>query len=374
MRIAVNTRFLLPGLVEGYENYFQEVFIRITRKNPGHQFFFIYESKRPTRENWPSNVEHIVCGPKGNHPFLLQCWYNYYLPSRLKKIKAEILFSPGGAAARTPIPQCIAMTDLTGLDMMKVLRTPPLKFFEKNVQRFIERANHVISFSELSKNNLVEKYNVAKKISVVYNGVNEGQMLTHEQKQGIKNKYTEGKEYFLYGGLIHSGKNLVNLLKAFSIFKKRQQSGMKLMLASKETIGDGKFVEDLKSYKYREDVVVTADLSFTEYASIMEAAYAFVYPCLEQGYTMQVFDAIVANVPVIISMKTSMQEITGEAALLVDGLDPVSISEKMMLIYKDEKGRQDLIEKGQQLHKHFSWDKTADETWRILNACLTFAL
>ncbi|HWR33653.1 MAG TPA: glycosyltransferase family 1 protein, partial [Chitinophagaceae bacterium] len=186
----------------------------------------------------------------------------------------------------------------------------------------------------------------------------------------IKNKYTGGREYFVYAGAIHPRKNLMNLLKAFSVFKKRQQTNMKLVLAGRLAWKYESFTESLKSYKYRDDVIMTGYVQEEELVKIIGAAYGMVYPSLFEGFGVPVPEAMQCNVPVITSVHSSMHEIAGDAALYADADSHTDIADKMMQLYKDEKRRKELIENGRQVVNKYSWDNTAELLWQcIMKAC-----
>jgi glycosyltransferase involved in cell wall biosynthesis len=162
----------------------------------------------------------------------------------------------------------------------------------------------------------------------------------------------------------------MNLLKAFSAFKKRQQTNMKLILTGRLAWKYGSFTESMKTYKYRNDVIMTGYVQEEELVKITGAAYGLIYPSLFEGFGVPVLEAMQCDVPVITSAASPMQEIAKDAALYADANSFTDIADKMMLLYKDENLRKQLIEKGRQTARQYSWDKTADLLWAsILKAC-----
>ncbi|HNO00539.1 MAG TPA: glycosyltransferase, partial [Chitinophagaceae bacterium] len=149
----------------------------------------------------------------------------------------------------------------------------------------------------------------------------------------------------------------------FSIFKKRLQSNMKLVIAGRLAWQYGSFIESLKTYKYRSDVVLTGYLEESELVKITGAAYALVYPSLFEGFGVPPIEAMQCHTPVITSQSSAMQEITKEAALYANATDPADIAEKMMMLYKDENLRNVLIEKGKTVSATYNWEITADLVW-----------
>ena len=366
MLIAVNTRFLLKDSLEGYGYFIRESFRRITRNHPEHRFLFIFDRPFDKEFLFGSNVEAVVAGPPARHPLLWKFWYDFKVPSILKKYKADVFVSPDGfCSLGTRVPQCLVLHDLAYLHHPGFIHPSHLRFYKKYTGRFLEKAASVATVSEFSKKDILSHFKIdAQNIRVVYSAAKEiFRPLSPEQKDQVKNKYSGGREFFLHTGAIHPRKNLLNLLKAFSLFKKRQQSGMKLVLAGRLAWKYESFIKSLESYKYREDVVLTGYLDESELAALTGAAYALVYPSLHEGFGVPVLEAMQCDVPVITSAGSSMQEIAGDAALYANADDQQSIADTMMRMYKDETLRDQLIGKGKLVAPQYSWDRTAELLW-----------
>lgn len=369
MTIAVNTRFLLNDYLEGYGYFIYETFKRITAAHPEHEFVFVFDRPFDKRFVFGANIKPVVTGPPARHPLLWKLWYDIKLPAVLRKYKADVLVSCDGFCSLvTKIPQCLVVHDLAFLHYPSFNKKSHLSFYKKNTPKFLSKAKSVATVSEFSKKDILAAYNADEdKIDVVYSAAKEiFSPVSDEDKAATKNKYTGGKEYFVYAGAIHPRKNLMNLLKAFSVFKKRMQSNMKLVLAGRLAWKYESFTENLKSYKYRDDVILTGYVPEDELIKIIGSAYGLVYPSLLEGFGVPVLEAMQCKVPVIISANSSMQEIAGEAALYVAPDDHTDIADKMMLLYKDEKLRNELIRKGQLVAKQYSWDKTAALLWQSI--------
>jgi glycosyltransferase involved in cell wall biosynthesis len=369
MTIVVNTRFLLDEYLEGYGYFISETFRRITKQHPEHLFIFVFDRPFDQRFIFGPNVKGIVAGPTARHPVLWKFWYDFKIPAILKKYKADLFVSPDGfCSLATRVPQCMVVHDLAFLHHPCFISKSHLLFWKRYMGKFLDRADSVATVSEFSKADILRHFRIdPAKTDVVYNGVKEVfHPISYEEKQSVKEAYTNGKDYFIYTGAIHPRKNLVNLLKAFSIFKKKQQSGLKLVLAGRLAWKYRRFVEDLKSYKYRDDVVLTGYVEEPSLANLIGAAYAMLYPSLHEGFGVPVLEAMGSGIPVITSSDSSMEEIAGDAALYANATDPNSIAEAMIRIYKDEALGKQLIEKGNERVKQFSWDQTAELLWQTM--------
>jgi glycosyltransferase involved in cell wall biosynthesis len=369
MIIAVNTRFLLVDYLEGYGNFIYETFRRITEQHPEHEFIFIFDRPYDKRFLFSNNIKTVVTGPAARHPLLWKLWYDIKVPVILKRYKVDVFVSCDGfCSLGTKVPQCLVVHDLAFLHYPSAIKKSHLLFYKRYTPKFLGKAISIATVSEFSKKDIIAQYGTdAKKINVVYNGVKEiFNPINNDAKATIKNKYTDGKEYFIYAGSIHPRKNLITLLKAFSVFKKRQQTNMKLVLAGRLAWQYESFEKDLKSYKYRNDVVLTGYVEDAVLADIIGAAYAQVYPSLFEGFGVPVLEAMRCDVPVITSADSAMQEIAKDAALYADANSHTDIANKMMLLYKDENLRKELILKGRQIVKQYSWDKTATLLWQSI--------
>jgi glycosyltransferase involved in cell wall biosynthesis len=158
----------------------------------------------------------------------------------------------------------------------------------------------------------------------------------------------------------------MNLLKAFSLFKKWQNSNMQLLVAGRLAWQYEDLIEKLKTYKYREDVVMLNYVSDEQLAKITASAYALVYPSLFEGFGLPIIEAMQAGTPVICSDTSSMPEASADAALFADPNSPDAIAKQMLAIYKDESLRDELVQKGKRRAAEFSWDTTADLVWTAI--------
>jgi glycosyltransferase involved in cell wall biosynthesis len=373
MRIAVNTRFLLNDYLEGYGYFVYETFKRITLNHPEHEFIFIFDRPFDQRFIFSSNIIPVIASPAARHPILWKWWYDVKVPVILKKYKAKLFVSADGfCSLTTKVPQCLVVHDLSFLHYPSFMKKSHLIFYKRYTSKFLDKANTVATVSQFSKQDILRQYSISsEKINVVYSASKQNfQPVSDEIKQQIKENYSGGKEYFLYTGAIHPRKNLLNLMKAFSIFKKRQQSSIKLLLAGRLAWKYDSFIKNLETYKYRDDVMLLNYLEESQLVKITASAYAVVYPSLFEGFGVPVLEAMQCEVPVITSPASAMEEIAGDAALYADPENYNDMAEKMMRLYKDESLRIELIQKGKNIARQYSWDRTAELLWETMQKAL----
>ena len=366
MRIAVNTRFLLKDYLEGYGHFTREIFSRIALQNPQHEFIFIFDRPFEQEFVFSGNITPVVAGSPARHPLLWKLWYDYAVPRTLKKYGADVFVSPDGfCSLRTPVPQVTVIHDLAFLHRPNDISRSHLWFYKKYTPRFIRKSKQLVTVSESSRKDIIEHYPEAKKkITVAFNAARSVfQPVNWQKKEEVKAKYSGGREYFVYTGSIHPRKNLVNLLKAFSIFKKWQGSDMKLLLCGRLAWKNDDFVKSLETYKHRKDVVLTGYLPEEELAAVVASAYAMVYPSHFEGFGLPLAEAMQAGTPVVTTQTPALIETGGDAVLYAAPGNIEELAAKMMLVYKDEALRAQLIEKGKTQCTRFNWQQSAETIW-----------
>jgi glycosyltransferase involved in cell wall biosynthesis len=366
MRIAVNTRFLLAGQLEGYGHFINEIFSRLAAAHPQHEFLYIFDRPFDAAFITLPNIMPVVIGPPARHPLLWKYWYDYRLSAAAKKNGADVLVCPDGfCSLRTRIPQVTVIHDLAYWNQPKAIAASHLRFYKRYTPKFIKKTSVLATVSAFSRTDIASRYAFNEdKIALIPNAVRECFRPLHWQdREAVKTEYAGGYEYFVYAGSIHPRKNLVNLLKAFSIFKKWQRSDMKLLLCGRLAWQHEDFEKSLATYKYRDDVVLMGYQPEATLARVLAGAYALVYPSFFEGFGMPVLEAMKCAVPVVTANTSALPETGGDAALYADPTDPESIAGEMMRLYKDESLRNRLIEKGLQRAQQFSWQQSAEQMW-----------
>ncbi len=361
MIIAVNSRYI-NGEPAGDENIMTATLIRLAERYTEHSFFFIFDRPYPKDLNLPANVEPVIMGPTTASSLRLQYWLNYKIPILLRKHKADIMVSLDGTCSlRTKKPQCIVVNNLAYLDTKTWLS----RIYKKNMPAYLAKAKSIVTVSDQLRSTLSEKYKIAEGvIDVIKPGIADVfKLLDWDAKERIKEKYSDGKAYFLFSGPIKENSNLINLLKAFTFFKKRQKSNMLLLIAGKP--GEA-FKKEFRSYRLRDEVKLLEDLSSSELAAVTGAAYSMVYPSVNAAIALPPLQAMQCAVPVISSRTDGLVPVYGNAALYIDPLNFNDIAEKMMLVYKDETKAKELTSAGTALVRQYSLDDAVSQLMRSI--------
>jgi len=374
MRIAVNTRLLLKGKLEGIGWYTNETLKRIVLRHPEHEFIFFFDRPYHPDFIYASNVTPVVFPPQARHPVLFYIWFELMIPYMLRKYKADLFLSPDGLMSlNTNVPSCVVMHDLAFEHYPEHLKGSHKRFYRKFSPLYARKAARIVTVSEFSKDDIATRYGVSpEKIDVSYNGAHDAyKPLSREEREAVKKQYAEGCEYFVFAGALHPRKNIVNLLKAFIAFKKRQRSNMKLVIVGR-LAWNYKEIEAMRAeMPFKDEVKWAGYLDVSELSKVIGGAYALVYASLFEGFGIPILEALQCNVPAIVSNTSSMPEVGGAAALLVDPKDHEDIAAKMELLYKDEVLRKRLVDAAPGQVEKFSWDKTADRLWQSMMKCVS---
>ncbi len=370
MRIAVNAIFLQNNPLEGFGHYVNEIFSRLVKQYPEHTFIFMFD--RPFADKFieGANVIPVIITPSPRHAISFRYWYDVKAPLALRSLKPDIWIQPFGfCSLSSSIPQLLMVHDLAFLHHPEFIPWHHRWFYKRYTPKFLAKAAGVVTVSDYTKTDITTYYPAvsAQKITVIPGAArNIFQPVSWQEKEQAKDGFADGREYFLFIGGIHPRKNLMNLLKAFSLFKKWQHSNMKLLVAGRLAWQYEELVEKLKTYKYRDDVVMLGYLPEEQLAKITASAYALVYPSFFEGFGLPVVEAMQCGVPVITGNTAALPETGGTAALYADPADPDAIAKQMLLLYRDETLRSNLIKEGAVQSAKFNWDTAAEKFWECI--------
>ncbi len=272
MRIAINIDGVSPN-DNIWNKMVEMLFQHIAAQQLQHLFVFISGKSAP--ENWvkPVNVSRIVIGNPPSTGLSFKLWYDYKLSSFLKKQKVDVFVNVDAVCSlRSNIPQILLVKDLAFLSSGP--KTNANGFIKKRLQKSLAKAEKIIVFNQQSQTQLIENYTIADKIALSNLFADPNlQPMDWQEKEAIKEKYSEGKEFFLYSMTKENPIDLFVLLKAFSLFKKRQQSNMQLLLAGETKWFPNNFIEKLATYKYRNEIKILDGLREDAIFNLTASAY-----------------------------------------------------------------------------------------------------
>lgn len=367
MTIAINSVQYLPF---SHHDYFLEYFGQVATAEAGHRFIFIVSND--CRLSWLEDPDFIkvMTSPKRTE-WNWKAWLYFGLPTIARMYKADLVINTGGmCSSRIHVPQWLCISDLSHLSSPRLFTQRVLRFRNRWMPAFIRRAGTILVPSVAIKNVIAANYATDHKNIHVIQLLPSAHFkpLEWQEKEDIKDKYSGGKEYFLFSGEIEGRVDLIHLLKAFSFFKKRQRSNMQMVIACAGLAAGHSFIKELNTYKYRDDVKLLAELPEAELAAVTAAAYAFIYPCVNEGTALMPLRAMQCGVPVITSDMAAILEIARDTVLYADPSSFEDIADKMMLLFKDEVKRAGMIRKANELVLKIAVPQTAQALRDLLPA------
>jgi len=230
------------------------------------------------------------------------------------------------------------------------------------IDRGIKRADHIVTVSESSKRDIIEIFNYPEeRISVIYEGYEiggrGGEVYSDEIGSG---GVREGGRYILIVGTIEPRKNHIGLLRAYKVLIDRGYD-IGLVIAGRRGWESEKIYEEIKGFEPSGRVKIYLDVSDDILRDLYKNAFIFVYPSFYEGFGIPPLEASSYGLPVICSDVSSMPEVMGDSALYVNPYEPEDIADKMMMVIDDSQLRAELIDKGRENIKRFSWRKSASD-------------
>ncbi len=359
MRIAVNTRFLLPGKLEGIGYFTREVCRRLPAAIPGADFLFCFDRPFDPALAAHPRVRGVVVPPPARDPLLWKIWFDYSLPRAVSRWGADILLHLDGyCSLRTGTPQVMVLHDIAHVHYPDEIPGRVRRYYDKYIPRFLDRADRILTVSQYVKEDIIRTYGTATdKISVSCNGVRpEFRPLSRTDREGVKSKYSGGFPYFFYVGAIHPRKNVARLIRAYGEFRQRNPDRVKLLLGGRMAWQTGEIRAAYADSPYREDIHFLGYLEESELVSVLASSLALVYPSLSEGFGVPLLEAMYAGVPIVTSNRSSLPEVAGPAALLADPLSVSSIAEALVRIAGEAGLAERLVAAGYEQRQRYSWD------------------
>ena len=368
MRIGINTRFLLSSKMEGFGWYTFEVVKRMVLAHPEHEFVFFFDRAFDPKFIFAENVKPVVLFPPARHPFLFIWYFDFALKKALKREQIDVFFSPDGyLALGSDVPQVAVIHDLNFEHYPEDIPSLPRWYLRKYFPKFAKKAANILTVSEYSKQDIVNTYGIEpQKISVAWNGAAPAfQPLTTEQQLATRDRFSNGKPYFIFVGSIHPRKNVGRLIAAFEAFCKTNPS-IDLLIVGTNMWKNGQSAIPTVSKEVEERIHFTGHVDLNVLSELMGAAFALSYVPYFEGFGIPLVEAMRCGIPIISGNLTSLPEVAGEAALYVDPFNVEAITNAMLQLANDENLQRELSQKSLERGQLFSWDHTAEGAWKTI--------
>ncbi|MFA9219788.1 MAG: glycosyltransferase family 4 protein [Sediminibacterium sp.] len=365
MRIAINTRLLIPGKLEGIGRFTFETIKRMAHRFPEHEFHLLSDRKKDDYWQFGKNVIQHRVFPPARRPWLFDWWFDYSVPFVLKKIKADIFVSPDAhASRRCPVPQLTVIHDINFVHYPEFMPKKYANYWNSRTADFVKLSTRLATVSEFSRADISKTFNVSETaIDVLCNGIDHTFVPVEEhKKEVIRDRFSQGKKYFLFVGALHPRKNIHRVVEAFNAAVE-QGVESSLVIAGNKFWNYPELDSALAKINYRTNIRFLGHVHTADLPVLMSAAEGLIFPSLYEGFGIPLIEAEACGVPVVASKGTVMEEVSNGSAFFVN---PTVVSEIAEAIVKIEQGQRNPA-----MREHtYTWDKAAELLWESIQQTL----
>lgn len=374
MKIGIDCRTILnPGIGEqaGVGHYTYFLVKHLLRLDKENHYVLFFDSRMKNLAEFHGKNVRLTAFPFSQYRKFLPFAYSHMLISaQLLRHRLDVYHSPANVIPLTYLkPSVITVHDLA------IYRNPswfPTQVFSTRllVPQSVKRARRIIAVSQSTRKDLRDLFNVpTRKIHVIPEGVDVQLLPLKDRTLDVRKKYRLPKRYLLFVGTLDPRKNLPTLIRAFgALARQTKYADVGLVLAGARGYKGAEVFEEITEQNLKHRVWYTGYLPHNEKLNAIRQATAFVFPSLYEGFGLPVLEAMALGTPVITSRVSSLPEVAGTAAVLVDPEDEAELTRAMSRVLDSAALRNRLIEAGKKQAATFPWERTAKETLAVYRA------
>jgi glycosyltransferase involved in cell wall biosynthesis len=363
---------------------------RIFRKNKHGMDYVVLQEIRELQQMDTPHEYYVFVKPgedrcvessRNVHVVELHCpsyplWEQWALPRAARKYGVELLHCTSNTAPiRCSIPLVLTLHDIIFLEPRdkqnhSLYQNLGWLYRRLVVPRILDKCRRIITVSNFEMENIITKLQIPRqRMAMIYNGYNDWFRPTEDPDQ-IYKKYIDEPGYFFFLGNTDPKKNTERTLVAYSKYLTRSSVGRRLLMADLAPdylngIIERNHIENIRDHIVMPGYIVNSDLPY-----IYNNAFAFLYTSLRESFGIPLLEAMACGVPVITSNTSSMPEIGGQDAILVNPESSDEITAAMLRLETDEAFYQQQREVGLDRARLFSWRQTAEQLLQLYEEVL----
>jgi glycosyltransferase involved in cell wall biosynthesis len=300
-------------------------------------------------------------------------WEQLRLPSRIKSKKVDLLHCTSNTAPLTlSVPLILTLHDIIFIEKTdfkgSAYQNLGNLYRKYIVPKIVKKAELIVTVSEFERKNIVERLGVPEnKVKVIYNGVNPNFSIEYSQEdlERFKDKYKLPTEYIMFLGNTAPKKNTNNVVRAYVEYCLSVKDSLPIVLLDYKKKNVQAILEEMKQHKIISKFIFINYIPHHEIAFLYRGAKVFLYPSLRESFGMPILEAMACGTPVITSNTSSMPEIAGDAAELVNPFNYLEISNAIQKLLENSTLQKQYIRKGLTRAKQFTWTDAAKKLCEV---------
>lgn len=363
---TVLTKGMVSGRIDGIGVYSRSLLVELDKLNPENTVVNFGSCKTfSDHKFFPGHSK--ICLPL---PYQGATAFSFFTPlpfpgSKQFINKIDLFHAPDHYIPRlSKIPVVATLHDAIPLAHPEWV-SKSLRAFRMAFRNMARSAQHIITISEYSKTDIVHYFGIPdERVSVIYNGVNPiyAQPVSPEIRRAVLQRHGLEPGFFLFVGSIQPRKNVTRIIEAHRMLPMQIQKACPLVIVGCRGGGSERILPELHALQARGYGRWLNVVKDEELHALLQSARALVYPSLYEGFGLPVLEGFAAGLPVISSNTTSIPEVAGDAAMLVNPNQTEEISAAMQRLAEDDALAADMAERGRKRVEEFSWAVCARQT------------
>ncbi len=380
MRIGISTSVIQSGKT-GIGEYVFSLLRAFRAQSGSHQFvLFVLERDLPLFKFVRDSMQIVTVPAEVNSPLRDIFWHQVALPRLAAEHQLDVLHVPSYRRLlwRKPCALVGTVHDLAAFHVTHKYDWKRMWYGKVGAAKLARRQDEIISVSGKTARDIHYFWKVPpERVTVIHHGIEHerfSRVSRENARQLCRRRFGLEQPFFLYvSRLEHPAKNHVRLIEAFDRFKRKTGSTWQLVFAGGDWHGAAMIHDAAQKASARRDIRRLGFVREEDLPSLYRAAEGFVYPSLHEGFGFPPLQAMASGCPVLCSTAGALEEIVGDAALLLNPADCEEWATQMIRIAGDAALRKDLEARGLARARLFNWDRAATETLKVYSRAIARA-